>query len=93
MYFLHGFEPAMALRLTKFTLKEDQTETIDGTLDNATLLVEKFGSTEVDLLYSYYIKTYVLQALVSFHQTATKRCIHACLPQTSEQCELTFTGT
>lgn len=93
MYFSHGFEPAMALRLTKISLKEDQPETIDGTLDYATLLMEKFGSTEVNLLPSYYITTYVLQVLVSFPETTTKRCIHACLPQTSEQCELTFTGT
>lgn len=80
MYFLHGFEPAMALRLTKIHFKEDWPETIDGTLDNATLLMEKFGSTEVNLLPSYYIKTYVLKALVSFHKTSTKSCIHACLP-------------
>lgn len=44
-------------------MKEDWPETIDGTLDNAILLMEKFGSTKVNLLPSYCIKTYVLQAL------------------------------
>ena len=74
----------MALRLTKFHFKEDYPETIDGTLDNATLLMEKFESTEVNMLPSYYITTYVLQVLVSFPQTTTKHCIHACFLQTSE---------